>query len=62
MKLLLITFDCPPMVSGIGTFFGNVWKLLPQDEHSILAPRFKDSQTFDKENNSNVYRYFAFGG
>ncbi|MFH1093238.1 MAG: glycosyltransferase family 4 protein [Candidatus Omnitrophota bacterium] len=56
-KSLLITFDYPPMVSGIGTFFANVWKHLPEESHVILAPRAVGFEEFDKVSNRRVIRY-----
>lgn len=56
MKSLLITFDFPPIVSGISTVFYNIWKHLPGDEFLILAPRTKRCFEFDKKNKARVLR------
>ena len=56
-KSLLITFDYPPLVSGIGTFFANVWKHLSCENHVILAPRVAGFEEFDKGSNRPVFRY-----
>lgn len=55
-KNLLITFDFPPIVSGISTVFYYVWRNLNQDRFLILAPKTKDSFEFDKKNKIKVIR------
>jgi len=60
MKSLLITFDYPPIVSGISTFFYNVWKLLPPQDYLILAPRTKDYKRVDLNSGFKIYRYCTF--
>jgi phosphatidylinositol alpha-1,6-mannosyltransferase len=60
MKSLLITFDYPPIVGGISTFFDNVWKLLPPQNYLILAPRKKGYKRVDVNSSFRIYRYFTF--
>ena len=57
MKSLLMTFDYPPMISGIGTFFFNVWSHLSRENHVILAPRVVGFEEFDKGSPCRVIRY-----
>lgn len=57
-KSLLITFDFPPIVSGISTAFYNIWKYLPIDGTFILAPKVKGYFGFDSEYRIKVIRYF----
>ncbi|MFH1640677.1 MAG: glycosyltransferase, partial [Candidatus Omnitrophota bacterium] len=57
---LLITYDFPPIVSGIGTFFFNVWKGLPPHKYIILAPNSPGYKVFDNNHTLNVKRYFTF--
>ena len=37
-RALLITYDFPPLTSGISTYLYNIGKRLPQSEYHILAP------------------------
>lgn len=60
MKTLLISNDFPPVVSGISTVFYYVWKYLPEEKNSILAPKVKGSLDFDRKNNLQVRRYPFF--
>jgi len=60
MKSLLITFDFPPIVSGIGTFLYNVWRYLSPDNYLILAPKVKGYEKLDKASGFRIYRYPAF--
>jgi phosphatidylinositol alpha-1,6-mannosyltransferase len=62
MKSLLITFDFPPIVSGISTVFYHIWKYLPTDKCLTLAPRVKGCFEFDRKNKIKVFRrYFPLG-
>lgn len=60
MKVLLITFDYPPIVSGIGTVFYNLFRYLLPRDHLILAPRVKGSEKVDKAGGFPVCRYPVF--
>lgn len=57
MKSLLITYDFPPIVSGIGTFFFNVWSRLPKDRNVVLAPRVAGWEGCDRGGAIDVRRY-----
>jgi phosphatidyl-myo-inositol dimannoside synthase len=57
MKTLLVSNDFPPVVSGISTVFYYVWKYLPEEKSTILAPNVKGSLAFDRKNNLQVTRY-----
>lgn len=56
MRSLLITYDFPPIVSGIATVFYNIWKSLPADQCLVLAPRVRGSLEFDRANGIQVVR------
>ncbi|MBC8462273.1 MAG: glycosyltransferase, partial [Deltaproteobacteria bacterium] len=60
MRTLLITYDFPPIVSGIGTVFYNVWQYLSPHDHLILAPKVKGYEKVDKAGGLLIYRYLAF--
>ena len=60
MKLLLITFDFPPMISGISTFLYNMWSPLPEHDNLVLAPRIKGCEEIDREGVFGVIRYPVF--
>jgi len=47
MKILLITNDYPPIVSGISTVFFNIWKNLSPNENIILSPYVKNCEIID---------------
>ncbi len=53
---LLITNDFPPTVSGIGTVFYNLFRLQPKERFSILCPRDKGYENFDRKDNMSVIR------
>ncbi|MFH1201755.1 MAG: glycosyltransferase family 4 protein [Candidatus Omnitrophota bacterium] len=62
-KILLITGDYPPIVSGISTFFYNICRNLPEEHIIILAPQVKGAWDFDREQKNKVYRLpFLSGG
>ncbi len=58
---LLITYDFPPIPSGIATVFYNVWKMFSPQNHLILAPRIKGYKKIDSATGFKIYRYFPFG-
>ena len=60
LKSLLITFDFPPIMSGISRAFYNIWKNLPRHNHLILAPRLMGYKNIDKNINLKIIRYFNF--
>lgn len=60
-KTLLITFDFPPQVTGIGTYLSGIWKNRDKDNNCILAPAFKFSKEADAISNFKVIRYPGFG-
>ncbi len=60
MKSLLITFDFPPMISGIGTIYYYLWKQLNKENNLILAPKIKGYGQIDSKSGLNISRYFAF--
>ena len=39
MTSLLITNDFPPIVSGIATYFYQIWRRLPEDKVMVFAPK-----------------------
>ena len=53
---LLITNDFPPIVSGIATVFYHIWKRLPQDRITILAPKAHGCSDFDKKETFRIIR------
>jgi phosphatidylinositol alpha-1,6-mannosyltransferase len=61
MRSLLVAFDFPPIVSGIGTVFCNLWKLIPGQDNFILAPKVKGYEEIDAKNKMNIIRYFCWG-
>lgn len=57
MRTLLITYDFPPIISGIGTFFYQIWKFLPREETIILAPAVKGYRNVDDASGVRMIRY-----
>jgi len=53
---LLIPGDFPPIISGISTYFYEIWKLLPSDKRIIIAPRFGSYRKIDREFPHRVFR------
>ncbi|MBU6391732.1 MAG: glycosyltransferase family 4 protein [Planctomycetota bacterium] len=53
---LLITNDFPPIVSGISTVFYHIWKRLPQDKITVIAPRIYGCEDFDKKETFRIIR------
>ena len=54
---LLISNDFPPIVSGISTVFYNIWKLLPDNQWLVLAPKVRGSEDFDSNSGVRTARY-----
>ena len=54
---LLISNDFPPIVSGISTVFYNIWKLLPDNQWLVLAPKVRGSEDFDRNSGVRAARY-----
>ena len=48
-KSILLTNDFPPVISGISTFFYNIWRYYPHDRMLILTPRAEGSEEFDSK-------------
>lgn len=46
-KSILLTNDFPPVISGISTFFYNIWRYYPHDRMLILTPFSEGSEEFD---------------
>lgn len=59
-RVLLITFDFPPIISGIATVFYNIWRFLPSQDYFILAPKIGKYKEFDRYSNLRMRRYFVF--
>jgi len=55
-KSLLIPGDFPPVVSGIATYFAEIWQHFPPKNCFILAPKDKGWQTFDASSPLNIIR------
>lgn len=55
-KSLLIPGDFPPVVSGIATYFNEIWQNFPPEKHYILAPKDNGWQDFDKASPLNIIR------
>ena len=53
---LLIPGDFPPMVSGIATYFNEIWQNFPSEKCFILAPKDAGWQEFDKTSKLNTIR------
>ena len=48
-KLLMITSDFPPTVSGISTYYYNLLKRLPPDKVAVLTPWVEGCEEFDRQ-------------
>jgi phosphatidylinositol alpha-1,6-mannosyltransferase len=57
MKVLLITNDYPPIISGISTVFCSVWKLLAPEMNMVVAPRINGYEAIDSRVPSPTVRY-----
>ncbi|MFH1252009.1 MAG: glycosyltransferase, partial [bacterium] len=55
-KSLLIPGDFPPVVSGIATYFNEIWQNFPPEKCLILAPKDSGWQEFDKTSSLNIIR------
>jgi len=55
-KSLLIPGDFPPVVSGIATYFYEIWRHFPTENCIILAPRDANWRIFDSQTRLNVIR------
>jgi len=55
-KSLLIPGDFPPVVSGIATYFNEIWQNFPADNCFILAPKDSGWQDFDSSSPLNIIR------
>jgi phosphatidylinositol alpha-1,6-mannosyltransferase len=53
---LLIPGDFPPVVSGIATYFYQIWRLLPTANNYILCPQDEGFKQFDRESRLNTIR------
>jgi len=53
---LLIPGDFPPVVSGIATYFYQIWRLLPTKNNYILCPQDKGFEQFDEDFRLNTVR------
>lgn len=60
MKLLLITFDFPPIPSGIATYLYNIWRTLPPCGNLVLAPRVKGWEEIGRHSAFGIIRYPVF--
>lgn len=55
-RTLLIPGDFPPVVSGIATYFYEIWRRLPATSNFILCPRDEGWQNFDASCNLKIVR------
>ena len=55
-RSLLISNDYPPIVSGISTYFYELWRHLPQGDAAILAPKAPGDREFDEQAGLEVVR------
>jgi len=60
MRTLLITSDFPPIISGISTYLYNMWRLLPRDDHIVLAAKAEGYEHVDEKSGLTVIRYRDF--
>lgn len=56
MKMLLVTSDFPPIVSGISTYYYNLFKYFPRDSVVVLAPWVEGCEEVDRQAPFKVYR------
>ncbi|MCZ6677026.1 MAG: glycosyltransferase family 4 protein [Candidatus Poribacteria bacterium] len=56
MKSLLITNDFPPIVSGISTYFYQIWRHLAPERSIILAPKTAGDEAFDQNCRLRIWR------
>jgi len=55
-KSLLIPGDFPPIVSGIATYFYEIWKTFPPERFVILCPKDPEHEVFDKTSFLHIIR------
>jgi len=55
-RSLLLANDFPPVVSGIATFFSEIWRHLPPERTEILAPSHPAAEPFDRHYPIAVHR------
>jgi len=55
-RSLLIPGDFPPVISGIATYFNEIWQNFPADNCFILAPKDSGWQDFDSSSSLNIIR------
>jgi len=55
-RSLVIPNDFPPVVSGIATYFYEIWQHFPTESNFILCPKDNDWKAFDREAKLNVIR------
>ncbi len=55
-KTLLIPGDFPPEVSGIATYFHEIWQFYNPEENIILAAKYRNYKKFDKQSQLNTIR------
>lgn len=59
---LLIPGDFPPVVSGIATYFYQIWRLLPYENNFILCPRDNGFEQFDQDTRLSTIRHIIPSG
>lgn len=62
MKTLLVTFDYPPMVGGIATVFGTLWRRAADDNALVLAPSAAGDEAFDAHTAARTVRFPTLSG
>ncbi len=55
-KTLIITLEFPPKIGGISSYIDNFAKQLPSEKITILAPKQKNSEKFDKDCKYKIIR------
>jgi len=60
LKSLLVTNDFPPVISGISTYFYNLWKYLPAESNLILTTKCNDNEHEFVDRGLNVRRSLRF--
>lgn len=55
-KAILWANDFPPVVSGIATYFYNLWRYLPEESTVIVAPKAAGYRVFDAKHRLRVRR------
>lgn len=61
-RILFITYDFPPIASGISTYFNHLWKGLNGVDVFILAPRLENDDEIDRNYLHKILRYQKFFG